>query len=153
MRMLAAALLLCTACAHGSGGASTPDTEVTVLDEAGEPILGQVSFWSRNKEDYCSVDGSSCFVSVPTGDYAFTFRKVRAGRVGGSIGGTTGGEKTGGCLRSRVHVIPGTKITCKKTAEFNCNRGAYETMDCGASAAVKYGYKPKPEDNPPPDKE
>jgi hypothetical protein len=148
-------LLLLTACAGARPAGAPAETEVQVVDEAGEVILGNVSFWSRKGVEECSIDNSdSCTISLPTGDYSFTFRKVRAGRVGGSIGGTTGGEKAAGCLRARVHVVPGTKIVCKKRAEFNCAKGAYETMDCGNSAAVRYGYKPKPagEDDSPPDK-
>jgi hypothetical protein len=140
------------ACAHARPEGSPAETEVTVVDEGGEPILGEVSFWSRLNTDHCTVDSTSCAVALPTGDYSFTFRKVRAGRVGGSIGGSVGGEKMAGCLRARVHVTPGTKVVCKKSADFNCARGVYETMDCGASAAKRYGYKPRPDDEPPPDK-
>jgi hypothetical protein len=141
--------LLLAACAHAPAADGPPETEVAVLDEAGEPLLGNVSFWSRNRTDECTVYGSSCAVSLPTGDYSFTFRKERAGRTGSSIGGMVPTEKLAGCLRSRVHVTPGQKIVCKKTGEFNCARGAYETMDCGNSAAVRYGYKARPGDEPP----
>ena len=48
-----------------------------------------------------------------------------------------------------MHVVPGQKIVCKKKGEFNCAKGVYETMDCGNAAAVRYGYKPKPGDEPP----
>ena len=137
------------ACAHAQSPDTSPQTEVTVVDEAGDPLLGSISFWSRNANDECTVYGSSCSVSVPTGDYSFTFRKQRAGRVGSSIGGQVQAERNAGCLRARVHITPGQKVTCKKKADFNCARGVYETMDCGSAAAVRYGYKARPEDEPP----
>jgi len=93
--------------------------------------------------------GESCTVALPTGDYSLTFRKERAGRPGSQIGGTVQSERAAGCLRARVHVVPGQKIVCKKKGEFNCAKGVYETMDCGNAAAVRYGYKPKPGDEPP----
>jgi hypothetical protein len=126
-----------------------PDTEVTVVDETGEPILGSVNFWSQAAKDNCSLSNSSCTVAVPAGDYSFTFRKERAGRAGSSIGGMVQDARGSGCLRARVHVVPGQKISCKKTSEYNCGRGIYGNMDCGAAAAARYGYTPRPEDEPP----
>ena len=151
MRILLAALLLAAACAHGRAD-GTPDTEVTVTDEGGEPLLGTVSFWARgDTQDKCVLYGTSCTVALATGDYAMSFRKERAGRVASQVGGTVQSEKSAGCLRARVHVVPGQKITCRKRkeAEFNCAKGANETMDCGAAAATRYGYKPRPDDEPP----
>ncbi len=144
-------LLLAVSCAHAKAD-GPPDTEVSVTDELGEPLLGTISFWSRNTQDKCVLYGTACAVAVPLGDYAMGFRKERAGRPGSQIGGTVQSEKSGGCLRAKVHVIPGQKIVCKKRqeAEFNCARGANETMDCGNSAAARYGYKARPEDEPPP---
>jgi levansucrase len=46
-----------------------------------------------------------------------------------------------------VKLVPGTKITCKKQLEFNCARGAYDTMECGPATAARYGYKPKPQND------
>jgi len=144
----ALALLLVAACAERKADASA-DTEVQVVDELGEPLLGTSSMWSMRSQDQCTQYGGSCTVAVPLGDYALTFRKERAGRPGSSIGGQVQAEKAAGCLRARVHVVPGRKIVCKKNGEFNCAKGVYETMDCGSAAAVRYGYKPKPEDEPP----
>ena len=146
---IALALLLLTACA-GRKADGPPDTEVQIVDELGEPLLGSSSFWSRNVQDKCIQSGEACTVALPTGDYSLTFKKERAGRAGSQIGGTVQSERSAGCLRARVHVVPGQKIVCKKKADFNCEKGVYETMDCGAAAAVRYGYKPRPEDEPPP---
>ena len=147
MRILLA-LLLATACAERRAD-GPPDTEVQVTDELGEPLIGTSSFWSMRTNDKCVQYGSSCTVAVPLGDYSFTFRKERAGRVATQIGGTVQSERSAGCLRARVHVVPGQKIVCKKHGEFTCAKGVYETMDCGAAAAVRYGYKPKPGEEPP----
>ncbi|MGZ6142236.1 MAG: hypothetical protein ACXWLM_02805 [Myxococcales bacterium] len=147
MRMLLALTLLTAACA-GRKADGPPDTEVQVTDELGDSLIGNISLWSRNTQDKCEQYGSACTVAVPTGDYSMTFRKERAGRPGSSIGGTVQSERSAGCLRARVHVVPGQKIVCKKTGEFNCAKGVYETMDCGNAAAVRYGYKPKPGDEP-----
>ena len=136
MKKLLVAVLL-TACAHARAPGAPPDTEVTVVDETGDAIPGEARFWSRAQGDQCSVSNQSCDLSLPAGDYSFTFRKVRAGSVGGSIGGSTGGERGAGCLRARVHLVPGTKVVCKKRGEFNCAKGANETMDCGPAAAPR----------------
>lgn len=141
-------LLLAAGCAHTQAD-GPPDTEVSITDELGEPLLGNLSFWSRNTQDKCQQYGASCTVALPTGDYALSFRKERAGRPGSQIGGTVQSEKQAGCLRARVHVVPGQKVVCKKRGEFNCAKGANETLDCGTSAAVRYGYKPRPDDEPP----
>ncbi|TMA32895.1 MAG: hypothetical protein E6J88_01640 [Deltaproteobacteria bacterium] len=145
---IALALLLLTACA-GRKPDGPPDTEVQIVDELGDPLLGTSSFWARATQDKCVQYGESCTVALPTGDYSLTFRKERAGRPGSQIGGTVQSERAAGCLRARVHVVPGQKIVCKKKGEFNCAKGVYETMDCGNAAAVRYGYKPKPGDEPP----
>jgi hypothetical protein len=149
MRILLALTLL-TACA-GRKADGPAETDVQITDELGDPLLGTSSFWSRNTQDKCVQYGSSCAVSVPTGDYSLTFRKERAGRPGSQIGGPVQTEKSAGCLRARVHVTPGQKIVCKKKGEFNCAKGVYETMDCGGAAAMRYGYKPRPDDEPPPE--
>jgi hypothetical protein len=147
MRILLALLAL-TACA-GRRAEGPQDTEVQIVDEQGEPLLGTSSFWSRDTNDKCVQYGASCAVALPTGDYSLTFRKERAGRPGSSLGGTVQSEKSAGCLRARVHVVPGQKIVCKKTQPFNCEKGVYDNMDCGAAAAVRYGYKPQPGDQAP----
>ncbi|HUJ27142.1 MAG TPA: hypothetical protein VLW85_14045 [Myxococcales bacterium] len=148
MRKLALLLLLSCATVPKDPNAP-PDTEVSVLDETGDPIMGSVSFYSRNGKDECNLSASSCNVAVPAGDYSFTFRKERAGRTGAAIGGMVQSERGAGCLRARVHVVPGQKITCKKTSEYNCGKGIYGNMDCGLANASKYGYTPRPEDEPP----
>ena len=142
------ALVLLTACAERRADGPA-DTEVSIVDEQGEPLLGSASFWSRNTNDKCVQYGASCAVAIPTGDYSLTFRKERAGRVASQVGGTVQSEKAAGCLRARVHVIPGQKIVCRKTRPFDCAKGAYDNMDCGGAAAVRYGYKPQPGDEPP----
>ena len=40
-------------------------------------------------------------------------------------------------------VKAGQKVVCKKRAEFNCDKAAQETMDCGDATATRYGYKPQ----------
>lgn len=146
MKFLVAALLL-TACA-GRKADGPPDTEVQVTDELGEPLIGSTELWSRNSKDGCEQYGSSCTVAVPAGMYTLTFRKERAGRPGSRIGGSVSTEKSAGCLRVRIKVVPGQKISCKKVGEFNCSRGVYGNVDCGAASNV-YGYKPQVGDEPP----
>ena len=102
------------ACAHARDPNAPPDTEVTVVDETGDPILGHAAFYSRDAKDDCSVNSSSCVVTLPAGDYSFTFRKERPGKAGTSIGGMVSTEHGAGCLRARVHLTPGQKISCKK---------------------------------------
>src|SRR5262249_11538161 len=111
MKRLLVALLL-AACAH-AGGNGPADTEIQVLDRSGQPLSGSITLWSRGDKDNCTIYGSSCTVALPTGDYSVTFHKERAGRVGGSIGGPVQGTKSSGCLRARVHVVPGQKVQCK----------------------------------------
>jgi hypothetical protein len=147
MKRIALALLLAS-CAHGGQPDGPPDTEIQVLDQGGDPMLGSMSFWSRNAKDTCSVNASSCAVAIPAGDYSFTFHKERAGRPGSSIGGQVQEAKRSGCLKARVHVVPGQKIVCKQTGDFNCNSGAYGNLDCGASDAARFGAKPAAEDEP-----
>jgi hypothetical protein len=149
-RVLVAALFL-AACAHGSGDSGQQGTDIEVLDSDGSPLLGSVSFWSRDAKDECTVYGSTCSISLPTGDYSVTFHKERAGRAGGSIGGQVQSTRRSGCLRARVHVIPGQKISCRKIGEFSCSQGAYGNLDCGQSDAARYGFKPTPQDEPPTD--
>ena len=146
--MRIALVLLLAACAARKPD-GPPDTVVQIVDEQGEPLLGTSSFWSHEATEDCTQYGESCAVALPGGDYSLTFHKERAGRPGGSIGGAVSAEKSAGCLRARVHVVPGQKIVCRKKADFNCAKGVYETMDCGNAAAVRYGYEPKPEDEPP----
>jgi hypothetical protein len=140
-------ILLLLSCAHGQQG-DLPDTEIQVLDQTGDPMLGSMSFWSRNTKDSCSVNATSCGVTLPAGDYSFTFHKERAGRPGSSIGGQVQEAKRSGCLKARVHVVPGQKIICKQTGDFNCNAGAYGNLDCGASDAARSGSKAPAEDEP-----
>jgi hypothetical protein len=141
--------LLLLACAHAQNPDAPPYTEVTVLDESGEPLLGSIDFYSRAAKDDCSLSGASCTVAVPAGDYSFTFRKEKPGRAGSSIGGQVQTERGTGCLRARVHVVPGQKISCKKTQEYNCGKGIYGNMDCGVASAALNDYQPRPEDEPP----
>jgi hypothetical protein len=115
---------------------------VSVVDEKGDGIPGQISLWSKKANDECDQDGSSCTVDVPNGLYSLNFRKHRAGRLGSGGGAGGGGEKSGGCLRARVQLKAGQKIVCKKRAEFDCDKAAQETIDCGEFAATRYGYKP-----------
>lgn len=142
------ALMLLAACA-GRRPDGPADTEVQVVDELGEPLLGTSSLWSRDTNDKCVQYGQSCTVALPSGDYSLIFRKERAGRPGSQLGGTVQSEKAAGCLRARVHVVPGQKIVCKKKADYSCEKGVDETMDCGNAAAVRYGYRPRPGDEPP----
>ena len=127
MKVLLAVLLL-TACAHARPD-GPPDTEVTVADESGSPLLGTIRLAGAG-EDKCVLYGASCTVSLPAGDYAMTFTKERAGRPGSQIGGTVQSEKSAGCLRATVHLAPGVKISCRKKADFSCAAAATETMDC-----------------------
>jgi hypothetical protein len=147
--MVLVALLL-AACAD-AGGSGPADTEFQVLDRSGEPLLGTINLWSRGDKDNCTIYGSSCTVSLPTGDYSVTFHKEPAGRVSGSVGGQVQDTKASSCLRARVHVVPGQKVVCKKTGEFTCAQGAYGNLDCGESDSARYGFKPTPQDEPPED--
>src|SRR5207302_10035762 len=110
------ALLLLTACA-GRKPDGPPDTEVQIVDELGEPLLGTSSFWARVTQDKCVQYGESCTVALPTGDYSLTFRKERAGRPGSQIGGTVESERVAGCLRGRVHVGPGQNVVGRQEGE------------------------------------
>ena len=105
MKTLLLLIVAGAGCAHAKAD-GPPDTEVTVGDEAGEPLLGNITFWSRDTQDKCQLYGASCAVALPTGDYALNFRKERAGRPGSQIGGTVQSEKQSGCLRARVHLPP-----------------------------------------------
>lgn len=142
MRKLLPLLAVLVSCAHAKGPGEPADTEITVTDESGESILGEAFFYKGATKESCVIYGSSCTVAVPAGDYSLTFRKERAGRAGSSIGGTVSSGRLKGCLRAVVHVVPGQKLFCKKKGEFNCAKGAYETLDCGDASAVKSGYKP-----------
>ncbi len=147
MRLVLALTLLVAACA-GRRADGPPDTEVQVTDEGGEPLLGNISLWSRGANDRCEQYGSACAVSVPAGTYTLVFRKERAGRVASQIGGTVQSEKSAGCLKVRVKLIPGQKIACRKKGEFNCEKGALGNLDCG-DASNLYGYTPQAGDEPP----
>jgi hypothetical protein len=148
MKRLALALLLAS-CAHGGQADGPADTEIEVHDQGGDPLLGSMSFWSRDKKDNCTVYGASCSVSLPAGDYSVTFHKERAGRVASQVGGPVQEARRSGCLKARVHLVPGQKIVCRQTGEFNCSAGAYGNLDCGGSDAARYGYKPAEGDEPP----
>jgi hypothetical protein len=150
MKRFVLALLLAS-CAHGGQAEGPQDTEIQVVDQAGDPLIGSMSFWSRGPKDKCTVYGASCSVALPAGDYSFTFHKERAGRPGSSIGGQVQEAKRSGCLKARVHVVPGRKIVCKQVGDFNCFSGAYGNLDCGAADAAKSGgATAAPEDEPPP---
>jgi hypothetical protein len=148
MKKMLAALLLAVSCA-GAGANGPQSSEIQVLDEQGEPLLGVIGLWSRANKDDCTIYGSGCTIALPTGDYTLSFHKERSGRVGSSIGGQVTQARRSGCLRARVHVIPGQKIVCKKIGEYSCNQGAYGNLDCGTSDAARYGFKPTPADEPP----
>jgi hypothetical protein len=139
------ALALTPACATTREG-GPPSTDISVLDEHGDGIAGEIKLWSRKAEDKCVQEAQSCFVEVPAGFYTLTFLKMRAGRLGMGQGRGGAGEKTTGCLRARVQLLPGKKVVCKKRGEFNCEPGGQETMDCGEAAATRYGYTPRPGD-------
>ena len=148
-RFLACVLTSCAfsaACATTSGGGGVAYTDLSVVDEKGDSMAGEISLWSRGAEEKCMQDGLSCPVQVAAGLYSMNFRKMRAGRLAQFGGTSAGGDKGSGCLRAKINLVPGKKIVCKKKAEFNCNKGAYETMDCGEAAATRYGYVPKPGD-------
>ena len=138
-----AASLFLVSCAAGKPAGSPADTDLYVVDDSGSSVPGDYEMWSPKNKDACSTSGSGCSVSLPEGDYYMTFAKMRGGRVNASGanngGGNIGGEKRAGCLRARVHLVPGVEIHCKKIAEYNCARQATETMDCGAAQSSRYG--------------
>ena len=134
----------CATSGSSSGGGAW--TDVSVVDEKGDSIAGEILLWSRGTEEKCMQDGASCPVQVAAGFYSMHFRKMRAGRLAQFGGTSAGGDKASGCLRARINLVPGLKITCRKKAEFNCSKGANETMDCGEAAASRVGYLPKPGD-------
>jgi hypothetical protein len=141
--------LFAAGCATSSKyGANIPSTDVSVVDEKGDSIAGEVSLFGKGVDEKCLQDGYSCPIDAPAGTFALSFRKMRAGRLAnlGSANPTGSGsansDKGVGCLRARVQVTPGQKIVCKKKAEFNCARGVWDTMDCGDANASKFGYKP-----------
>lgn len=142
-RALLAGLLLAAAagCATSKNRGGTA-TELVVIDDEGHSLAGEISLWSRRADDSCETDDSTCSVNLPGGYYSMTFRKARPSRMG-AAGGVQGLDRYKGCLRARVQLVPGRAIRCKQTQEFNCARGAYDTMDCGESTATRYGYKPK----------
>lgn len=142
-RALLAGLLFASVagCATSRNRGGTP-TELTVIDDEGHNLAGEISLWSRRADESCDVDDVSCTVNLPGGFYSMTFRKARPARMGGA-GGRQGLDSYRGCLRARVQLVPGRAIKCKQTQDFNCARGAYDTMECGESTASKYGYKPK----------
>ncbi|MBS2024423.1 MAG: hypothetical protein JST92_18640 [Deltaproteobacteria bacterium] len=140
--LLCLSFLMMSCATLGVPGA--PETIVQVLDEAGKPIAGTFEFYSRVATDQCEADDSGCGVHLSAGYYSLTFRKVRAARMSSGIGGTTGGDRYSGCLRERINLVPGKKIVCKKTQEYNCGRGIFDNMDCGEFNSQRYGYKPVP---------
>ena len=146
--LAAAAAFLASACATTGKYGNIPSTDISVVDEKGESLAGEISVFGRNVDERCMQDGYSCPIEAPAGTFALSFRKMRAGRVGSlasanpSGGQATSSAKGVGCLRARVQLLPGKKIVCKKKAEFNCTVGVWETMDCGDASAARYGYQP-----------
>jgi hypothetical protein len=151
---LPAAALLCgaLACSALTAGCATTrsdglaSTEVSIVDEKGDGLAGEIIVKSRLVDEKCVQEAQSCYLDVPAGFYLLRFVKMRAGHLGQAGGGSVGSEKASGCLRARVQFVPGKKIVCRKRAEFNCAGAAQETMDCGEASAARYGYQPKPED-------
>ena len=140
--------LIAAGCATTSKYGNLPSTDVSVVDERGESIAGEISLFGKDVDEKCLQDGYSCPIEAPAGTFALSFRKLRAGRLA-SLGsanptgsGSSNKEKGVGCLRTRVNFVPGKKIVCKKKAEFNCARGVWDTMDCGEANASRFGYKP-----------
>jgi len=133
------AFVLLAACAETRPGGVPADTELSVLDDSGATIPGEYEISNPANKDVCNSSGASCAVNVPEGDYTLSFTKVRFGRLVTSGGGNAGGDRGVGCLRARVHLVPGEKITCKQRVDFDCAESAVETMDCGPSAAARYG--------------
>ena len=145
---LCAAALLAAGCATTGKYGNIPSTDVSVVDEKGDSIAGEISLFGKDVDEKCLQDGYSCPIDAPAGTFALSFRKLRAGRLA-SLGsanptgsGSANSDKGVGCLRTRVNFVPGKKIVCKKTAEFNCARGVWDTMDCGEASAARFGYKP-----------
>jgi hypothetical protein len=152
LSLLAVAAL--AACAGARPAGSAPDTDLSVFEEGGSSVPGEYSMWSPGNKDTCETSGSGCSVALPEGDYYLTFKKLRGGRLASAGGGNAGGDRSSGCLRARVHLLPGVEIKCKKIAEYNCHRDATETMDCGPASSAKYGaaqHKPVPPAEPPPE--
>ena len=152
LSLVAAASL--AACAGAKSKDSPSDTDLSVVEEGGSSVPGEYSMWSPKNKDGCETSGSGCSVALPEGDYYLTFKKLRGGRLASSGGGNAGGDRASGCLRARVHLLPGVEIKCKKIAEYNCQRAATETMDCGPASSVQYGaaqHKPVPPPELPPE--
>jgi hypothetical protein len=148
------AIAALAACAGARPAGSAPDTDLSVLDEGGGSVPGTYEMWGPREKDNCETSGSGCSVALPEGDYYLTFRKLRGGRLASAGGGNAGGDRSSGCLRARVHLVPGVEIKCKKIAEYNCQRAATETMDCGPASSAKYGaaqHKPVPPPDLPPE--
>ena len=142
-RLLPLLVAALAACATTQDPNKPPETEIIVLDETGEPILGEVQLWSRKIQDQCTVYDEGCGLSLPGGAYSFTFRKLRSGTFASSSGGGSGSQRGAGCLKAKITLVPGEKVVCKKTADFNCNRGAFGSLDCGKANEARYGYKPE----------
>ena len=132
------AIVLLAACGETRQGGTPIDTELSVLDDAGGTIPGEYEISNPANQDICNTSSASCAVNVPAGDYNLNFTKVRFGRLVTSGGGNGGGERGVGCLRARVHLVPGEKITCKQLKDFDCGEKAVETMDCGPAAIARY---------------
>ena len=138
--LIALSLSMLGACAEARPAGSPADTDLSVVDEGGSSLPGEYKLWSPRSKDECTTSNSSCSVNLAEGDYYLTFKKLHGGRLAAAGGtGSTGGERATGCLRARVHLVPGQEIVCKKVAEFNCSREATETMNCGAASAAKNG--------------
>lgn len=91
-----------------------------MLHQAGDPLVGGMSFWSRGNKDKCPVCGASCTVGLPTGDYSFTLvpgQKIVCKQVG--------------------------DFNCSSGAYGNLDCGASDAAKCGVHPAT-------PEDEPPP---
>jgi len=134
--LLVAALAL-AGCAAARPPGSPPDTEVSVVDASGSSVPGEYELVGAAK-DSCQTSGDGCAVNLPEGDYSFRFSKTRYGRFAQAGGVEAGGEKVSGCLRARVHLVPGTPITCKQLAPYSCAGSASETMDCGQAGIAAW---------------
>lgn len=123
-------------CAELRPTSDYPDTDLGVVDEGGTSVAGEYVLWAKGHEESCRASGYSCPVNVPEGDYNLTFYKQNSGGMAQAGGGNSGHDHFSGCLRARIHLVPGTAIKCKKLTEYNCAAGATETMDCGPARAA-----------------
>jgi hypothetical protein len=147
--IIALALSLC-ACATAGKYGNIPSTDISVVDEKGEAIAGEITLFGHDVKEACVQEGYSCSVDIPSGNFALTFRKLRAGRLAGlgsaspgSSMSTGSGGKLAGCLRTRVHATAGQKLVCKKSGDWGCFKGMWTNLDCGPAAL---GLQARPAD-------